>query len=289
MAVWDENYPGKNIYPNTGLPQWVQGVLQPSGGVQAGTSAGTLGTGTPTTGVTQKTPGALGTWGPMILSSGLGILGGALNARAANQPEKWRQDIINRELQRRNMLQGMAAPALLGALGYNNAGNVRNMQSQIAGTPQAQMGAQGSYSAGGAQPSRFSQVLGLGGSGVGTAASVFPKSFVGGPVGLGIGAGLLGAGAIAGKVGEGRRTANTFVQGTEDPFGADLAKVSVLAKTDPVAAARMLQEKYGNYQAVVQAAMAAGGTQGKVAQQSLNNPKLRQTIEALKRETGAQF
>lgn len=56
--------------------------------------------------------------GQLGVQTGLGVLGNVLSTNAYNQPEKWRQGIIENELQRRNALQATAAPTLAGLLGY---------------------------------------------------------------------------------------------------------------------------------------------------------------------------
>ncbi len=222
-------------------------------------------------------PSTGGDWGQIAqaaIPAGIGILGGVLNARAHNQPEQWRQKIIESEIGRRNTLQGAAAPTLMGMLGYRTPGPGQALQAQLGGAPGAS-GPTGGYSAGGPQRS----VLGAVGSGVGAAAG----SFLGGPIGGQIGAGI---GSLAGKIGAGRRTANSFVQGGENAFGNDLAQISAMAKTDPAGAKALFQQKYGNYQALLNQEMSAGGTRAKVAQQSSTNPALQQTIRALAQELG---
>ncbi len=79
---------------------------------------------------------------PMIAKTGLGIAGSMLGARAHNQPEKWRQKIIEQEMARRNMMQGMAAPSLLGSLGYRNPSRISAMSQQIGqgGAPSPKFG-----------------------------------------------------------------------------------------------------------------------------------------------------
>lgn len=69
--------------------------------------------------------------GPLIAKTGLGVLGNMLNTSAYNQPEKFRQSIIEQELMRRNQLQGAAAPTLAGMLGYRSPQMGQQMQAQL--------------------------------------------------------------------------------------------------------------------------------------------------------------
>ncbi len=57
---------------------------------------------------------------PMLASTGLGIAGNVLGAKAANQPEQWRQKLIEEELARRNAYEQAGIPSLMGALGYRS-------------------------------------------------------------------------------------------------------------------------------------------------------------------------
>src|SRR4030095_13019141 len=68
---------------------------------------------------------------PMIASTGLGILGNVLQAKAANQPEEWRQKLIEEELQRRNAYERSAAPSLMGALGYRSPQAAQQLTGQL--------------------------------------------------------------------------------------------------------------------------------------------------------------
>ena len=69
------------------------------------------------------------------IKAGLGALGGWLSARAKNKPEDLRQRIIQQELARRNMFQGIGAPSLLYSLGYRNPRTIRTMTSRIGAPP----------------------------------------------------------------------------------------------------------------------------------------------------------
>jgi len=71
-------------------------------------------------GVGPAVGGFLGKYGPQLASAGLGIAGNVIGAKAANQPEEWRQKLIEEELQRRNAYESAAAPSLMGALGYRS-------------------------------------------------------------------------------------------------------------------------------------------------------------------------
>lgn len=232
-----------------------------AGGAGTGTSGGDSG------------GGGWSTWGPLIAKTGLGVLGGVLNARAYNQPEKWRQGIIESEIARRNALQSAAAPTLAGMLGYRTPAMGQQLQGVLGGKSGA-TGATGTYTSG-VQPSTAGKVGSIAGGAIGAA--------FGGPLGASLGS---MAGGSLGKIGAGRRAANGFVQGTENAFGRDLASIAEMAKTDPAGAANLFKQKYGNYMASVNQSMTAGGNQAKVAQQSLNNPQLRQTYTTLAQQLG---
>ncbi len=229
-----------------------------------------------------------------LIGPALGIAGGVLGTKAANQPEQWRQKIIESEIARRNMFQGFAAPGMFKALGYSPA-DVQSHMAQMGG-PAASTGGYG-VTPGGASTTQ--KILGGAGSAAGIAGAVgkiaphFASKLgigaLGGPVGLGIGAALTGAQILGGQIGKGRRAANDFVRGVENPFGQDLAQISALAKTDPQAAAQMLREKYGNYRAAAQQEMGAGGNRAKTAQQSLGNPALQQTVQQLAAQLGVRL
>ena len=90
-------------------------------------------------GVGPAVRGALGTVGKGLsspigrqgLSLGLGALGNILGARAANQPEAWRQKLIEEELARRNAYQQAGIPSLMGALGYRTPQAGQNLTAQL--------------------------------------------------------------------------------------------------------------------------------------------------------------
>lgn len=90
-------------------------------------------------GVGPAVGGALGAIGKGISSpigqvatqAGLGVLGNVLNTNAYNQPEKWRQSIIENELMRRNQLQAAAAPTLAGMLGYRSPEMGQRLAAQL--------------------------------------------------------------------------------------------------------------------------------------------------------------
>lgn len=69
--------------------------------------------------------------GQLGVKTGLGVLGSTLNANAYNQPEKWRQGIIENELVRRNQLQSAAAPTLAGMLGYRTPEMGQQLQATL--------------------------------------------------------------------------------------------------------------------------------------------------------------
>lgn len=68
---------------------------------------------------------------PMIASTGLGVLGNVMQAKAYNQPEEWRQKLIEEELQRRNAYERAAIPSLMGALGYRSPQAAQQLTGQL--------------------------------------------------------------------------------------------------------------------------------------------------------------
>lgn len=75
--------------------------------------------------------GFLGQYGPQLASAGLGILGNVLQAKASNQPEQWRQKLIEEELARRNAYEQAGIPSLMGALGYRSPAAGQQLIGQL--------------------------------------------------------------------------------------------------------------------------------------------------------------
>lgn len=223
--------------------------------------------------------------GPAI-GAGATILGSQLQGNAANQNSQRQWELLQQEMQRRNMLQGMAAPSLLRGLGYRNPQQISQMSSQIGGNPSGYGGTSAAPASIPSTPSSIpSKVLGIGGAAAGAgipiAASLMGYGALGGPLGLAVGGiGALGSMALN-KIGQGRRTANQFVGAVENPFGQELAQASrgEIGKDQ-------LVNDYQNYLNQEKAWEAQGGNQAKVAKQSLNNQALQQTIRTLLTQYG---
>ena len=191
---------------------------------------------------------------PWLAIAGLGAsLGGnILGARSQNQGSERQWQLLQQELQRRNMLQGMIGPQLLRSAGIRNPQQIAQMTRQIQGVP----GANG-FDSPDVQVPRTPNSVG----------NTIGGSILGGPV----------VGALANKIGHGHRTANVFVDTVENPTAQQMMGASSLEE---------LQRAYQSYQQQAQAWIAKGGDNAKVAQQSLNNPKLQQTIDALFQKFG---
>ncbi len=223
------------------------------------------------------------------------MLGGALQSRAANKSNDAMLKFQEQEFARRNMMQGLAAPSMMHALGYRNPQQIASGVAQIRGTAPAP-GAQPTMAGGAPAPgsSGLSKGLGAASTGLGIASAVAPKATSGalGALGIGgIGIPILGAGLAAGafaanKIGQGRRAANSFVDAVENPFGAQLEQISAMAATDPASAKQQFAQAYQNFQNQANSEIARGGNQAKVAQQALANPKLMQTIQQLQAQLG---
>lgn len=108
--------------------------------------------------------------------------------------------------------------------------------------------------------------------------------WLGGPWGA---AAMTGAQLLAGQVGQGRRAADRGVQAYENPFGDELA--SVVRKRDAGdmdGAKAQLEQAWNRYRQGVSQGFAQGGKDALVAQQSLNNPILRQTADSIAKSLG---
>lgn len=88
--------------------------------------------------------------------------------------------------------------------------------------------------------------------------------------------------------------ANIVVQKVENPFGQRLAEAAAIRETDPAQAQQILQQGYADYQAGLKAIRDAGSfvpdasksLNDTVINQSLNNPKLWQTVTTLAGQLG---
>lgn len=203
------------------------------------------------------------------------------------------------EVNRRNSINGITAPTLLHALGYRDPAQIQQMAAHISAPEQAAPlptlgAASGSGTTGGtsyapASTQGVSKVAsaagGMGGAALGGIVGNMIVPGLGGVIGAGIG----GLGSAIGSIGAGRRTADSAVQGYENPFGADLAAISKQAETDPAGAAQRFQQSYQKYRNAVDVELAAGGNRAKVAQQSLNNQGLQQTVKTLAGQLGVQL
>lgn len=236
---------------------------------------------------------------PTAAATGGALLGNYLNNKSQNAmtreqlAQQQRQFDTNQqfktgEANRRNMMQGMAAPGNLRALGYRDSAQLQQMQGQIA-APQGSTPSLGStggspmYQYSGAQGSNLSKGIGLGG-GLGSIAA---GAAFGGPAGAAVaGIGMLGS-AVANKVGSGRRAANGFVDSVENPFGADLATIRRMIESgDTQGATAKFQQSYQGYKSAANQAIGMGGKDALVAQQSLANPKLQDTVKGIAQTLG---
>src|SRR3990170_3990992 len=72
-----------------------------------------------------------------LISPGIGaaaVLGGtALSNRSACKQSEREWALNEQERQRRNMIQGMAAPSMLRAIGYRDPAQIKQMTQQIGG------------------------------------------------------------------------------------------------------------------------------------------------------------
>lgn len=235
-------------------------------------------------------------WAQLIapaVGAGATILGSKLQGNAANQANDRNWQIYQAEAARRNAVQSAMAPQLLAQAGYRNQNDISRVQNALGGGSGFGMQSSGLGTVPTSTPtSTASKVLGIGGA-LGSAGagigSLLGVSALGGPVGLAIGgAGALGS-IVADQFGKGRRTANEFVKGVEDPFGKQqLAQVSAEAQSNPQQALQDLNSAYQNYINQVHAWQAQGGKQALVANQSLQNPLLQQTIDRLYQQLNSQ-
>lgn len=211
---------------------------------------------------------------PIGVGAGLGMLGNKMANAPTKEQNAYSRQQYEQQLARRNAMQGLAMPSMLRAMGNSNPQRAMGQ----AGLGQGQ--SPGMASGGNTVPtasipqtpqSRGSKILGAAGMGLG-AAGMLGMGSAFGPIGLAAGAAALGVN----QIGKGRRTANTFVDAVENPFGEQLAKFSA-GQGSP----EEFQQAYQNYKNQTQGWIAQGGNQGKVAQQSLQNQGLQSTIQRL--------
>lgn len=227
---------------------------------------------------------------PQGVGFGLGILGNKIANRANQQQNAWSRALTEQEIRRRNMLQGIAAPSMLRALGYTDPNQIQRMTMQISGQG---MNPTGNFNAPNTPGSTAGKILGLGATGAGlgglaaqglaatgmnVGALAGPLSFLGGPVGMAA-AGVLGLGSLAAnKISQGRRTANLATQngGYEQQFDQAMAEaVRRRDSGDLEGAKQVLQQGYNTFMEGARAFQQKGGNYAKVAEQALtqNKPK----------------
>ncbi len=213
------------------------------------------------------------------------------NGAAITAKESGRQfDIANAEKQaergRRNMISGMAAPALFRDLGYRDPAKIASMQQQLQGVPAAGAAGLGSSAEGSTNPGNYTPAppqgssaakgigiaggLGSAAAGIAGATGLLPAA-IAGPIGLAAGgAGMLGS-FIASKVGQGRRTANAFVQSVQNPFGEDLKKALAMAQNgDQQGAQQLFNTAFTSFKNAANQYTAAGGKEAIVAKQAMD-------------------
>lgn len=244
---------------------------------------------------------AISPWIPTAIGAGATLLGGALQGRSANQASERQWELLQQEMARRNQLQGMIAPQLLHAAGIRNPAQVANY-SRIIGQPSGGQLQQG-VSTGGAPTAgsgATSKVLGGVGTGLGIASMLPATSIAATNSGVGslaaqglgalgipsaaipfIGPAILGGSIAASQIGKGRRTANTM---TNPKTGAEGQLVEALR--NPQTDVETFKRAYDAYQQSLAAYRQKGGNYAKVAEQSLANQPLQQTIAQRMRELG---
>lgn len=216
--------------------------------------------------------------GPAI-GAGAAIGGSILSGKAANKQSERQWELIQQEMARRNMLQGMIAPQLLRATGIRNPQQLRSYSQAIGGSV-PQIGQQPAGMVPSTPSSTASKVMGGVGTGIG-AAGALGLGALGGPPGLIGGAALTLGSKLVGKIGQGRRTADTL---TDPETGAEGILNNVLK--NPNASLQELQQAYAAYQQAISAYRSAGGNQRKVADQSMSNMPLQETIRRRLAELG---
>jgi len=222
-------------------------------------------------------------FGPQIAGAATTILGSRMKANKANESSQWTRQMNEAEIARRNQMQGLAMPSMMQGLGYRGKNVPLGSTFQKAAAPILQPGG-GSMPSGSsvsgvpqAGGSKVGKVLGTAGAGIG-AASALGFGALGGPIGLAAGGAAMLGGAIANKVGAGRRMANqnTGEGGPERQFSDILTQMSAQGG-DPAD----LKAAYQNYSNQMNAWIAAGGNQAKIARQSLANAPLQDTYQRL--------
>lgn len=239
------------------------------------------------------------------LQIGANVLGTKLNNRPTEQQNAWSRQQYEQQLARRNAMLGLAMPSMLRAMGNSNPQRAISQaglgQGQSPGMASGGNAVQGPTQ-GSTKLQKAGQIGGLAATGLGIASklgvlggsSLVPAggAFATGTAGGGLGAtmaglatnpitiagaGVLGAGLIAKHyIGQGRKAANNFVQDVENPFNEQLKQFSA-GQGSP----EEFQRAYQNYQQRAQEEIAKGGNKAKVAQQSLQNQGLQQTIQRL--------
>lgn len=242
-------------------------------------------------------PGGGFNWSSLIpygINAGLNFLGNRMATAPVREQNEWLRKQQEQELARRNMLQGMAAPSMLAALGYRDPQQIQQMSAQIGGTGPA--GSSGSgpqrYAVGAPQRSSASGALGAIGAGgelTGGALSLMGMGSIGGPIGLVASGGAALGSMIANKIGAGRRAANAFVGGAQKPFHQDLAQISQTGMTDPKGAGQQLLQAWNDFYASAQQEIAKGGKQALVAKQALATPNLINTVRTMAQQLGVQI
>lgn len=183
------------------------------------------------------------------------------------------------EMARRNQMAAAAAPAMFRDLGYRDPAKIAELQQQVGRQPAAALGAPG----GGNQL-----------SGTGANGSYMPNAIQGPTTGEKVTGALLGGKVgigLTNKIGLGRRTADSFVKGVENPFGQqDLPKIVQMKDAGDIEGAKSLfNQAYAAYKQAAQSAIARGGNEATVAQQSLTNPSLQRTIQTIAQSLGVSL
>lgn len=208
---------------------------------------------------------------PWLIGGGLSATGSILGAKAQNkasnqaqEQSEWARRIAEQQLGQQQQDRQMLMPMLMGALGVKDPNMARRMmpQSQPLGASN-----QGTVTA---VPKTGGSTIGkILGAGSGLAA-------MGGPAGMLAAGPLLGGKFIADQFGKGRRTANNFTGSVEDPFHEELKKLA-----SGQGGLSDLERAHQNYTNQVNAWKSQGGNYAKVANQSLANQKLQDTINRL--------
>lgn len=259
-------------------------------------------------------PGTANSTNPYLIGAGVGsnILGAILQYKALNKQSQQALAAQNRlygladqQNAERQSLTGAILPNLGKTLGIPGLNQLGQQYGQLGANPMPT----GSGDAMVPQPggSTVGKVAGAAGTGVGLAglaahglasagASVGglagPLSFLGGPIGMAIGGGLLGGKLIADQIGKGRRAADTATQngGYEQQFDQAMTEAVRRRDSGDVQGARqVLQQGYQAFMEGSNAYQAAGGQQQKVAGQALNqNPQKWATYNSIAQSLGVR-